>query len=137
MNKKPYLTLENAKSIIAACHEFAGKKEYSPIAIAVCDDGGHIIADGGCVYPGDVAKAFGAGAHFVMLGGMLAGHDESEGELVKGENGKLYKSFYGMSSAKAMQEYYGEIAKHRAPEGKEVRVPYRGGLEETVQAILG
>ena len=72
-----------------------------------------------------------------MLGGMLAGHDESGGELVKGDNGKMYKSFYGMSSAKAMQEYYGEVAKHRAPEGKEVRVPYRGGLEETVQSILG
>jgi len=111
-------------------------------AISECADaahglGGHVMADGGCSSPGDVAKAFAAGADFVMLGGMLAGHDESGGELVEGDNGKMYKSFYGMSSAKAMQEYYGEVAKHRAPEGKEVRVPYRGGLEETVQSILG
>tara|TARA_B100002051_G_C16730731_1_gene638066 strand:- start:1314 stop:2276 length:963 start_codon:yes stop_codon:yes gene_type:complete len=111
-------------------------------AISECADaahglGGHVMADGGCSSPGDVAKAFSAGADFVMLGGMLAGHDESGGELVVGENGKKYKSFYGMSSAKAMQEYYGEVAKHRAPEGKEVRVPYRGELEETIQAILG
>ena len=111
-------------------------------AISECADaahglGGHVMADGGCSSPGDVAKAFAAGADFVMLGGMLAGHDESGGELVEGENGKMYKSFYGMSSAKAMQEYYGEVAKHRAPEGKEVRVPYRGAIEETVQSILG
>ena len=111
-------------------------------AISECADAahglaGHVMADGGCSSPGDVAKAFAAGADFVMLGGMLAGHDESGGELVEGENGKMYKSFYGMSSAKAMQEYYGEVAKHRAPEGKEVRVPYRGALEETVQSILG
>ena len=111
-------------------------------AISECADaahglGGHVMADGGCSSPGGVAKAFAAGADFVMLGGMLAGHDESGGELVEGGNGKMYKSFYGMSSAKAMQEYYGEVAKHRAPEGKEVRVPYRGALEETVQSILG
>ena len=111
-------------------------------AISECADaahglGGHVMADGGCSSPGDVAKAFAAGADFVMLGGMLAGHDESGGELVEGGNGKMYKSFYGMSSAKAMQEYYGEVAKHRAPEGKEVRGPYRGALEETVQSILG
>ena len=60
------------------------------------------MADGGCSSPGDVAKAFAAGADFVMLGGMFAGHDESGGELVTGDNGKQYKSFYGMSSAKAM-----------------------------------
>ena len=111
-------------------------------AIAECADAahglaGHVMADGGCSSPGDVAKAFAAGADFVMLGGMFAGHDESGGELVTGDNGKQYKSFYGMSSAKAMETHYGEVAKHRAPEGKEVRVPYRGALEITVQAILG
>ena len=111
-------------------------------AISECADaahglGGHVMADGGCSSPGDVAKAFAAGADFVMLGGMLAGHDESGGEWMEGENGKMYKSFYGMSSVKAMQEYYGGVAKHRAPEGKEVRVPYRGSLEETVQSVLG
>ena len=110
-------------------------------AISECADAahglnGHVMSDGGCSSPGDVAKAFAAGADFVMLGGMLAGHDESGGELVEDSEG-AYKSFYGMSSAKAMETHYGEIADHRAPEGKEVRVPYRGRLEVTVQSILG
>ena len=111
-------------------------------AIAECADAahglnGHVMSDGGCSSPGDVAKAFAAGADFVMLGGMLAGHDESGGEIFEDGNGKTYKSFYGMSSAKAMEQHYGEVAEHRAPEGKEVRVPYRGLLEATVQSILG
>ena len=110
-------------------------------AISECADAahglnGHVMSDGGCSSPGDVAKAFAAGADFVMLGGMLAGHDESGGELIE-DIGGSYKSFYGMSSAKAMETHYGEIADHRAPEGKEVRVPYRGPLEFTVQSILG
>ena len=110
-------------------------------AISECADAahglnGHVMSDGGCSSPGDVAKAFAAGADFVMLGGMLAGHDESGGELIE-DDGCSYKSFYGMSSAKAMETHYGEIADHRAPEGKEVRVPYRGPLEVTVQSILG
>ena len=110
-------------------------------AISECADAahglnGHVMSDGGCSSPGDVAKAFAAGADFVMLGGMLAGHDESGGELIE-DSGGSYKSFYGMSSAKAMETHYGEIADHRAPEGKEVRVPYRGPLEVTVQSILG
>ena len=110
-------------------------------AISECADAahglsGHVMSDGGCSSPGDVAKAFAAGADFVMLGGMLAGHDESGGELIE-DGGDSYKSFYGMSSAKAMETHYGEIADHRAPEGKEVRVPYRGPLEVTVQSILG
>jgi len=111
-------------------------------AISECSDAahglaGHVMSDGGCTSPGDVAKAFAAGADFVMLGGMLAGHDESGGELQTKEDGKQYKSFYGMSSAKAMETYFGEVAKHRAPEGKEVQVPYRGPVEVTVQSILG
>ena len=110
-------------------------------AISECADAahglnGHVMSDGGCSSPGDVAKAFAAGADFVMLGGMLAGHDESGGELIEASGGS-YKSFYGLSSAKAMETHYGEIADHRAPEGKEVRVPYRGPLEVTVQSILG
>ena len=110
-------------------------------AISECADAahglnGHVMSDGGCSSPGDVAKAFAAGADFVMLGGMLAGHDESGGELIE-DSGVSYKSFYGMSSAKAMETHYGQIADHRAPEGKEVRVPYRGPLEVTVQSILG
>ena len=111
-------------------------------AISECADAahglnGHVMSDGGCSSPGDISKAFAAGADFVLLGGMLAGHDESGGERIDGEDGKQYKSFYGMSSAKAMEAHYGEIASHRAPEGKEVRVPYRGSLEVTIQSILG
>ena len=70
---------------------------------------GHIIADGGCACPGDIAKAFGGGADFVMLGGMLAGHDESGGELIV-RDGKQFKLFYGMSSGTAMLKYAGGVA---------------------------
>lgn len=110
-------------------------------AIIECADaahglGGHIIGDGGCKVPGDVAKAFGGGADFVMLGGMLAGHDESGGEMME-ENGKKYKLFYGMSSKTAMDKHSGGIAEYRASEGKTVKVPYKGKVEETVKDILG
>lgn len=97
---------------------------------------GHVISDGGCACPGDVSKAFGAGADFVMLGGMLAGHDESGGELVE-ENGKRFKLFYGMSSDTAMDKYHGGVANYRASEGKTVKVPYRGSIAHTLQDIQG
>lgn len=98
--------------------------------------GGHIISDGGCTCPGHIAKAFGAGADFVMLGGMFAGHDESGGELVD-RDGKKYKLFYGMSSTTAMNKHSGGLAEYRSSEGKTVEVPYRGKLEDTVKDILG
>ncbi|GIZ08688.1 GMP reductase [Flavobacterium sp. UMI-01] len=110
-------------------------------AIIECADaahglGGHIISDGGCTTPGDVAKAFGAGADFVMLGGMLAGHDESGGEWIE-VNGKPYKQFYGMSSTTAMNKHVGGVAEYRASEGKTVKVPYKGGVLHTILDILG
>jgi len=110
-------------------------------AIIECADaahglGGQIISDGGCSTPGDVAKAFGAGADFVMLGGMLAGHNESGGELIE-KNGEKVKLFYGMSSATAMEKHSGGVAEYRASEGKTVVVPYRGKVDETVLDILG
>lgn len=110
-------------------------------AIIECADaahglGGQIISDGGCVTPGDVAKAFGAGADFVMLGGMLAGHEESGGKLVE-KNGEQLKEFYGMSSAIAMTKHVGGIAEYRASEGKMVKVKYRGPVENTINDILG
>ena len=110
-------------------------------AIIECADaahglGGHIISDGGCKIPGDIAKAFGGGADFVMLGGMFAGHDESGGEIVE-ENGKKYRLFYGMSSQTAMDKHSGGIAEYRASEGKTVKVSYKGGVAETVKDILG
>lgn len=98
----------------------------------------HIIADGGCTTSGDIAKAFGAGADFVMLGGMFAGHDESGGEDVVNEDGVItHKKFYGMSSDTAMNKHYGGIASYRASEGKTVSVPYRGSVSHTVHGILG
>lgn len=99
---------------------------------------GHIISDGGCTNPGDVAKAFGGGADFVMLGGMLAGHDEAgednlvyDGVIVKGVR------FYGMSSTAAMEKHYGGKATYRASEGKETLVPYKGPVSNTIEDVLG
>ncbi|DAZ93578.1 TPA: hypothetical protein N0F65_009926 [Lagenidium giganteum] len=97
---------------------------------------GHVISDGGCTCSGDVAKAFGAGADFVMLGGMLAGHDESGGEVIE-ENGKMFKRFYGMSSAEAMKKHAGGVAEYRSSEGKSVTVPFRGPVAATAKEILG
>ena len=111
-------------------------------AVIECADaahglGGFIMADGGCQSPGDVAKAFGAGADFVMLGGMLAGHEECTGELVTDDSGASHKVFYGMSSNTAMNKHNGGIATYRASEGKTVKVPYRGNVSDTVREILG
>ena len=97
---------------------------------------GHIIADGGCTTPGDVAKAFAAGSDFVMLGGMLAGHEESGGKTVT-RDGELYKAFYGMSSKTANETYNGGLDNYKASEGREVLVPYRGSVEDTIQDVLG
>ena len=138
-------------------------------AVIECADaahglGSHIIADGGCTCPGDVAKAFAGGADFVMLGGMLAGHDEGGGEIIKKQyqtnqiinsgfklgdkyinpNGvnlqieeKLYVKFYGMSSKAANEKHFGGLKEYRSSEGREVLVPYRGEVGTTIQDILG
>jgi len=110
-------------------------------AIIECADaahglGGHVCADGGCTTPGDIAKGFAAGADFIMLGGMLSGHDECLGETIE-EHGKKYKRFYGMSSSEAMEKYHGTVAEYRASEGRSVNVPYRGPVKNTVLDILG
>ncbi|KAF2892494.1 hypothetical protein ILUMI_13713 [Ignelater luminosus] len=97
---------------------------------------GHIISDGGCACGGDVAKAFGAGADFVMAGGMFAGHDQCDGEVIE-KNGKKVKLFYGMSSSTAMEKHAGGVAEYRSSEGKTVEVPYKGNVEATVLDILG
>ena len=131
-------------------------------AIIECADaahglGGHIIGDGGCTCPGDIAKAFGAGADFVMLGGMLAGHDEGGGKIIEKrfQTGELYQwgfgkddwgpkteikkfvEFYGMSSETAMNKNHGGVANYRSSEGRTVRIPYKGPVASTVQDILG
>ena len=124
-------------------------------AVIECADaahglGGHIIADGGCTSPGDVAKAFAAGADFVMLGGMLAGHNEGGGEIItkrfitdEFENDsrvikeKKFVQFYGMSSESANKKHFGGLKDYRSSEGRTVLVPYRGPVAKTVQEILG
>jgi len=137
-------------------------------AVIECADaahglGGHIIADGGCTSPGDVAKAFAAGADFVMLGGMLAGHDEGGGEVIEkyyktgewvknvqeldgktqsitwedGIERKQFVQFYGMSSESANEKHFGGLKDYRSSEGRTVLVPYRGAVARTVQDILG
>ncbi len=125
-------------------------------AVIECADAAHglngmVCADGGCTVPGDVAKAFAAGADFVMLGGMLAGHDEGGGKLITrrfltheldANDRQMVREektveFYGMSSEAAMSKHYGGVAKYRASEGKRVELPYRGAVADTVQELLG
>jgi len=112
--------------------------------------GGHIMSDGGCVYPGDISKAFGCGADFIMLGGMFAGVKESSGEIIielhyshHDENmnpvyePRQFKRFYGMSSKTANDKYSGGLKEYRTSEGRDVKVPYKGELKNVVQDILG
>lgn len=130
-------------------------------AIIECADaahglGGHIIADGGCTCPGDVAKAFAAGADFVMMGGMFAGHIEGGGEIIEKKfkthqyevdidgtllnpivETKKFVQFYGMSSSTAMNKHSGGVADYRASEGRTVEVPFKGSVNETVKDLLG
>ena len=106
-------------------------------AVVECADaangvGGHIVADGGCNMPGDIAKAFGGGAHFVMLGGMLAGHNESE---VESKNGR--REFYGMSSDRAREVHGKRKDGYRGNEGRAVILPDRGPVKETIEDLLG
>ena len=95
-----------------------------------------IMSDGGIKNPCDLSKAYGAGADFVMCGGIFAGHAESGGELIN-ENDIDYKIFYGMSSTQAMNKHYGGVAKHRSSEGKSIKLEYRGEIENTIYDILG
>ena len=110
-------------------------------AIIECSDAahgcnGHIISDGGITCPGDASKAFGAGADFVMLGSILAGHNESGGEIIE-EEGEKYKVFYGMSSDTAMNKHYGGVNKYRSSEGKTVKIKLKGPVDETINDLLG
>ncbi len=111
-------------------------------AIIECADAahglrGHVCADGGCRTPGDVVKAFAAGADFVMLGGLLAGHDECDGEWVEEKGERIGMKFYGMSSLTALERYAGGRRDYRACEGIEVVVPHKGPVIETLQDVTG
>jgi len=110
-------------------------------AVIECADaahglGAHIIADGGCTCPGDVAKGFGAGADFVMLGGMLAGHKEGGGDIIE-DKGSKYIEFYGSSSEEANEKHYGGLANYRSSEGKKVKIQMKNSLDSTIRDILG
>jgi GMP reductase len=97
---------------------------------------GLIMSDGGAVYPCDIAKAFCAGADFVMLGSLFSGYDQSGGELIE-KDGKKFKQFYGMSSYKAQEKYYGGVKKYRASEGRVLEIPYKGDVNIFIQELLG
>ena len=107
---------------------------------AVKDSGSYILSDGGITCPGDLGKAFGAGADFVMMGGIFAGHDENPGELIMDEKtGEKFKFFYGMSSSYAMKNNYAtnNNTHYRSSEGREIKIKYKGPLENTLQNYLG
>ena len=113
-------------------------------AVIECADaahgiGGHIIGDGGCNSSGDMVKAFAAGADFVMIGGMLAGHEECDGELVFEDDVEepVGMEFYGMASQTAMDRHGHPNREYRGEEGKTVTVPYRGKVKFAVLDILG
>ena len=113
-------------------------------AVIECADaahgiGGHIIADGGCNSSGDMVKAFAAGADFVMIGGMLAGHEECDGKLVFEDDVEepVGMQFYGMASKTAMDRHGHPNREYRGEEGKTVTVPYRGPVKHTANDILG
>lgn len=110
-------------------------------AVMECADaahglGGYVVADGGVVQVGDIPKAFGAGADFVMLGGMLAGYDESGGKVVDTPTGPMVE-FYGMSSQKANEKFSGGLKAYRAAEGRELMIPYRGPVWPKLNEIEG
>ena len=117
----------------------------SDIAEALKDTKVTVIADGGIRYSGDAAKAFAAGAHCVMLGSMLAGTEESPGE-VELFQGRSYKAYRGMGSIGAMGQAHGssdryfqaELAAEKlVPEGIEGRVPYKGSIRPIIHQMVG
>lgn len=114
-------------------------------AVLECADaaqaaGGSICADGGITCPGDAAKAFAAGAAYVMCGGYFAGHAEGfDPENISPECFDIGAAipFYGMSSKEAQDKHNGGLADYRSSEGKFVEVPFRGSVETTVIDMLG
>lgn len=110
-------------------------------AISECADvahglDGHICADGGCRSAGDICKAFGAGADFVMIGGLIAGTNECDGTWIE-KNGKKFFRYYGMASNEAMNKYNGGASDYRAAEGKVVEIPAKGPVDDVIKDILG
>ena len=114
-------------------------------AVIDCSDaahgvGGMVMSDGGCTCSGDISKAFGANADFVMLGGLLAGHDENSETITENINtGEKTVEFYGMASSTALDKFYSNNKgkDYKASEGKHVTIPYKGALENTLLDLLG
>ena len=134
-------------------------------AVVECADaahqvGGMICSDGGITCPGDICKAFGAGADFIMIGGLYAGTDEAEGEIItktyktneveildEGTTGeyispellttKKFKRFYGMSSTYAQEKFGKGKPSYRASEGRVTLVPYSGSVKDVNEEFLG
>jgi len=96
----------------------------------------YIVSDGGIKFSGDMAKAFGIGADFIMAGGIFSGHDENPGDVLE-ENGQHFKMFYGMSSKHAMEKYFGKMENYRSSEGAMIKIPYKGPIDNTVRDFLG
>ena len=96
----------------------------------------YIIGDGGITCAGDIAKGLAAGSDFIMIGGLLSGHDENPGEIIE-LNEKKFKLFYGMSSKTSMEKNYGKMDNYRSSEGRTCKIPYKGKLEDTVNELLG
>ena len=116
-------------------------------AVIECSDAAHgisnpatgvglVMSDGGAVHPSDAAKAFCGGTDFLMSGQFFSGFEQSGGELIE-KDGLKFKQYYGMSSSAAMKKHYGSVAKHRASEGREVTLPFRGDVNDFVNELLG
>ncbi|MEI6022492.1 MAG: GMP reductase [bacterium] len=98
---------------------------------------GLVIADGGQQYPSCIAKAFCGGADFNMAGSLFSGFDESAGNVIE-KDGKKFKEYFGSSSNKALQDFYGKKDAHRASEGRFVLMPYKGGsVNVFIQDLFG
>ena len=116
-------------------------------AIIECSDAAHgisnpatgvglVMSDGGAVYPSDAAKAFCGGTDFLMSGQFFSGFTQSGGQLID-VDGSKFKQYYGMSSQAAMKNHYGGVAKHRASEGREVLLPYKGDVHDFIDELFG
>tara|TARA_R100001510_G_C7641600_1_gene199195 strand:+ start:223 stop:1272 length:1050 start_codon:yes stop_codon:yes gene_type:complete len=92
-----------------------------------------LVADGGIKTAGDIVKCIAAGADFVMLGSLLAGTDESPGEIFEGKTGKKYKAYRGMASREAQVAWRGEA---RSLEGISTTIPYKGSVEEIMNKLV-
>ena len=110
-----------------------GVPTFESVLTCSYEDGAAIIADGGIKTAGDVVKALAAGADFVMLGSMLAGTDQSPGQIFQANDGKKYKVYRGMASVEAQTDWRGEA---RSLEGISTTIPYKGSVVKVIEDLL-